>query len=83
VSEDFCHYPRDITEKISLGLAKPSAAIDYDVRLFNQSRGMHSGLNESFKGAEDGDSRDGPVQFDKDQNTFPGIDALLGDVKAS
>jgi SNW domain-containing protein 1 len=124
---------RDISEKIALGLAKPSAAMDYDSRLFNQSGGMDSGLNEDssmfdrplfaaqqavqsiyrprgtnleepnedevydqvtrnsrfevlgqaqkgFKGAEDADSRDGPVQFEKDQDTF-GIDAFLGDVK--
>jgi SNW domain-containing protein 1 len=124
---------RDISEKIALGLAKPTAAMDYDTRLFNQSGGMDSGLNEDssmfdrplfaaqqavqsiyrprgtnleepnedevydqvtrnsrfevlgqaqkgFKGAEDADARDGPVQFEKDQDTF-GIDAFLGDVK--
>jgi SNW domain-containing protein 1 len=37
---------RDISEKITLGLAKHSAAMDYDTRLFNQSEGMDSGLNE-------------------------------------
>ena len=124
---------RDISEKIALGLAKPTAAMDYDTRLFNQSAGMDSGLNEDssmfdrplfaaqqavqsiyrprgvdlegpdedevyesvtknsrfevlgraqkgFKGAEDAGARDGPVQFEKDQDTF-GIDAFLGDVK--
>jgi SNW domain-containing protein 1 len=123
---------RDISEKIALGLAKPTAAMDYDTRLFNQSAGLDSGLNEEssmfdrplfaaqqavqsiyrpkgvdlgpdedevyesvtknsrfevlgraqkgFKGAEDADARDGPVQFEKDKDTF-GIDAFLGDVK--
>ncbi len=37
---------RDISEKIALGLAKPTAAMDYDTRLFNQSAGLDSGLNE-------------------------------------
>ena len=124
---------RDISEKVALGLAKPTAAMDYDSRLFNQSAGLDSGLNEDssmfdrplfaaqqavqsiyrpravdldgpdedevfasvtknsrfevlgraqrgFKGAEDAGVRDGPVQFEKDQDTF-GIDAFLGDVK--
>ena len=35
---------------------------------------------KGFKGSEDADARDGPVQFEKDQDTF-GIDAFLGDVK--
>jgi len=124
---------RDISEKIALGLAKPTAQLDYDSRLFNQSSGLDSGLNEEssmfdkplfaaqqavqsiyrprgnylegpdadevyesvtknsrfevlgrttkgFKGAEDATAREGPVQFEKDQDTF-GIDAFLGDVK--
>jgi SNW domain-containing protein 1 len=124
---------RDISEKIALGLAKPTAQLDYDTRLFNQSSGLDSGLNEEssmfdrplfaaqqavqsiyrprgnylegpdaeevyesvtknsrfevlgratkgFKGAEEATARDGPVQFEKDQDTF-GIDAFLGDVK--
>ena len=124
---------RDVSERIALGLAKPTAAMDYDTRLFNQSAGLDSGLNEDssmfdrplfaaqqavqsiyrprgvdldgpdedevfesvtknsrfevlgraqkgFKGAEDANARDGPVQFEKDQDTF-GIDAFLGDVK--
>ena len=124
---------RDISEKIALGLAKPTAAMDYDTRLFNQSAGLDSGLNEDssmfdrplfaaqqavqsiyrpkgvsldgpdeeevydsvtknsrfevlgraqkgFKGSEDAGARDGPVQFEKDKDTF-GIDAFLGDVK--
>ena len=37
---------RDISEKIALGLAKPTASMDYDTRLFNQSSGLDSGLNE-------------------------------------
>jgi SNW domain-containing protein 1 len=37
---------RDISEKIALGLAKPTATMDYDTRLFNQSSGLDSGLNE-------------------------------------
>ncbi|KAI8341986.1 SKIP/SNW domain-containing protein [Chlamydoabsidia padenii] len=37
---------RDISEKIALGLAKPSASKDsmYDARLFNQSEGISSGF---------------------------------------
>jgi len=39
---------RDISEKVALGLAKPTAAADtmYDARLFNQSSGFDSGFNE-------------------------------------
>lgn len=37
---------RDISEKIALGLAKPTASMDYDTRLFNRSSGLDSGLNE-------------------------------------
>jgi SNW domain-containing protein 1 len=37
---------RDISEKIALGLAKPTTTMDYDARLFNQSGGLDSGLNE-------------------------------------
>jgi len=125
---------RDISEKIALGLAKPTAALDYDTRLFNQSGGLDSGLNEDtsmfdrplfaaqqaaqsiyrpravnlegpsedevyesvtkgsrfevlghaqkgFKGAEDATERDGPVQFQKDQDVF-GISAFLEDAKS-
>jgi len=36
---------RDISERIALGLAKPTASTDYDARLFNQSGGFDS-LNE-------------------------------------
>jgi SNW domain-containing protein 1 len=125
---------RDISEKIALGLAKPTAALDYDTRLFNQSGGMDSGLNEDssmfdrplfaaqqaaqsiyrprgvnlegpsedevydsvtkssrfevlghaqkgFKGAEDSNERDGPVQFQKDQDVF-GLNAFFEDAKS-
>lgn len=39
---------RDISEKIALGLAKPSQSSEsmYDSRLFNQTSGMDSGFNE-------------------------------------
>jgi SNW domain-containing protein 1 len=39
---------RDISEKIALGLAKPtkSGEANYDSRLFNQSSGFDSGFNE-------------------------------------
>ena len=123
---------RDISEKIALGLAKPTAAMDYDTRLFNQSSGLDSGLNEDssmfdrplfaaqqavqsiyrpkavdlggdedevyesvtknsrfevlgraqkgFKGAEDAGPRDGPVQFERDEDIF-GLAEFMGDVK--
>jgi SNW domain-containing protein 1 len=113
---------RDISEKIALGLSKPSAAMDYDTRLSmripvclidlcllhnrlcspstdhevpisrspnedevydqvtqNSRFEVLGRAQKGFKGAEDADS-DGPVQFEKDQDTF-GIDAFLGDVK--
>lgn len=39
---------RDISEKIALGIAKPSQSKEtmYDSRLFNQSSGFDSGINE-------------------------------------
>jgi SNW domain-containing protein 1 len=39
---------RDISEKVALGLAKPTASADsmYDSRLFNQSSGFSAGFNE-------------------------------------
>ncbi|KAJ9661068.1 mRNA splicing protein [Neophaeococcomyces mojaviensis] len=39
---------RDISEKVALGLAKPTAASEtmYDSRLFNQTSGFDSGFNE-------------------------------------
>ncbi|KAK3325272.1 SKIP/SNW domain-containing protein [Apodospora peruviana] len=112
---------RDISEKIALGLAKPTQSKEgmYDSRLFNQSSGFDSGFNEdnpydkplfaaqdaissiyrpranaedddeeegeremsriqktskfgdalgrgTFKGTEEAEAREGPVQFEKD-----------------
>ena len=113
---------RDISEKIALGLAKPTQSAEgmYDSRLFNQSSGFDSGFNEdnhydkplfaaqdaissiyrpranvddyddeaagdremsriqktsrfgealgrgTFKGTEEAEAREGPVQFEKD-----------------
>ncbi|KZZ98019.1 pre-mRNA-processing protein [Ascosphaera apis ARSEF 7405] len=114
---------RDISEKVALGLAKPTAAAEtmYDSRLFDQTSGFNSGFNEDnpydaplfaaqdainriyrptaagaddvdeeggdeemdkiqkskrfevlgkakqgFKGADLQDTREGPVQFEKD-----------------
>lgn len=39
---------RDISEKVALGLAKPTASAEgmYDSRLFNQTSGFESGINE-------------------------------------
>jgi SNW domain-containing protein 1 len=39
---------RDISEKVALGLAKPTASGEsmYDSRLFNQSSGFNAGFNE-------------------------------------
>ncbi|CAK7224320.1 mRNA splicing protein [Sporothrix curviconia] len=39
---------RDISEKVALGLAKPTASAEgmYDSRLFNQTSGFDSGINE-------------------------------------
>ncbi|CAK7265273.1 mRNA splicing protein [Sporothrix epigloea] len=39
---------RDISEKVALGLAKPTATAEgmYDSRLFNQTSGFDSGINE-------------------------------------
>jgi len=39
---------RDVSEKIALGLAKPTASAEsmYDSRLFNQSSGFAAGFNE-------------------------------------
>lgn len=112
---------RDISEKIALGLAKPTQSKEgmYDSRLFNQSSGFDSGFNEdnpydkplfaaqdaissiyrpranaddddeadgdremariqkgnkfgealgrgTFKGVQEAEAREGPVQFEKD-----------------
>ena len=39
---------RDISEKVALGLAKPTQSSEsmFDSRLFNQTSGMHAGFNE-------------------------------------
>ncbi|KAL8781051.1 MAG: hypothetical protein Q9194_000557 [Teloschistes cf. exilis] len=127
---------RDISEKVALGLAKPTQSSEsmWDSRLFNQTSGFNTGFNEDqpydkplfaaqdaissiyrprpnvdddddneeaggaelskiekanrfevlgkakggFKGAEDAEARDGPVQFEKDNDPFQ-IDALIKD----
>jgi SNW domain-containing protein 1 len=126
---------RDISEKVALGLAKPTASGEsmYDSRLFNQSSGFASGINEDnfydkplfaaqdvhstlyrprahgddddeeageremdriqktsrfgealgrgkFKGTEEAEAREGPVQFEKD--VFD-VDNFLSDVNQS
>ncbi|KAL8840856.1 MAG: hypothetical protein Q9205_000696 [Flavoplaca limonia] len=125
---------RDISEKVALGLAKPTQSSEsmWDSRLFNQTSGFNTGFNEDqpydkplfaaqdaissiyrpranvddeidneeaggaeydkiqksnrfevlgkakggFKGAEDAEARDGPVQFEKDSDPFR-IDELI------
>jgi hypothetical protein len=44
----FSEQGRDISEKIALGLAKPTLSKDsmYDARLFNQSEGIGSGFKD-------------------------------------
>ncbi|KAL8972749.1 MAG: hypothetical protein Q9183_000364 [Haloplaca sp. 2 TL-2023] len=127
---------RDISEKVALGLAKPTQSSEsmWDSRLFNQTSGFNTGFNEDqpydkplfaaqdaissiyrprpnvddeedneegggvelnkieksnrfevlgkakggFKGAEDAEARDGPVQFEKDNDPFH-IDELIKD----
>ncbi|KAL8772753.1 MAG: hypothetical protein Q9209_002098 [Squamulea sp. 1 TL-2023] len=127
---------RDISEKVALGLAKPTQSSEsmWDSRLFNQTSGFNTGFNEDqpydkplfaaqdaissiyrpranvddeddneeaggaeydkiqksnrfevlgkakggFKGAEDAEARDGPVQFEKDNDPFQ-IDELIRD----
>ncbi|KAL8910336.1 MAG: hypothetical protein Q9171_004380 [Xanthocarpia ochracea] len=127
---------RDISEKVALGLAKPTQSSEsmWDSRLFNQTSGFNTGFNEDqpydkplfaaqdaissiyrpranvddeddneeaggaeydkiqksnrfevlgkakggFKGAEDAEARDGPVQFEKDNDPFQ-IDELIKD----
>ncbi|KAI4190670.1 MAG: hypothetical protein LQ346_004883 [Caloplaca aetnensis] len=132
---------RDISEKVALGLAKPTQSSEsmWDSRLFNQSSGFNTGFNEDqpydkplfaaqdaissiyrprtnvddddddneegggaeydkiqkagrfevlgkasggFKGAEDVEARDGPVQFEKDNDPF-NIDELIKDATGS
>ncbi|KAL8943681.1 MAG: hypothetical protein Q9216_000880 [Gyalolechia sp. 2 TL-2023] len=131
---------RDISEKVALGLAKPTQSSEsmWDSRLFNQSSGFNTGFNEDqhydkplfaaqdaissiyrprpnvddneeneeaggaefdkiqksdrfevlgkakggFKGADDAEVRDGPVQFEKDNDPF-NIDELIKDATKS
>ncbi|KAK0674019.1 SKIP/SNW domain-containing protein [Cercophora samala] len=128
---------RDISEKIALGLAKPTQSKEgmYDSRLFNQSSGFNSGFNEDnpydkplfaaqdafnsiyrprvnqdddddegagdramdriskgnrfgealgrgkFKGTEDNEPREGPVQFEKDTTDPFNVDKFLSEVQ--
>ena len=128
---------RDISEKVALGLAKPTQAKEsmYDSRLFNQTSGMQSGFNEDnpydkplfaaqdaissiyrpranaedddeeagdkemeriqktarfgevlgrgkFKGAEEAEAREGPVQFEKEGAADPfNVDRFLNEVE--
>ncbi|KAH6626878.1 SKIP/SNW domain-containing protein [Chaetomium sp. MPI-SDFR-AT-0129] len=130
---------RDISEKIALGLAKPTQSSEgmYDSRLFNQSSGFASGFNEdnpydkplfaaqdaissiyhpranaedddeegagdqemariqkgsrfgealgrgTFKGTEEAEKREGPVQFEKDSGTADpfNVDKFLSEVQ--
>ncbi|KMQ47389.1 hypothetical protein HL42_1847 [Trichophyton rubrum] len=127
---------RDISEKIALGLAKPTQSKEtmYDSRLFNQTSGLQSGFNEDqpydkplfaaqdainsiyrpraqmddddenaggaemdrinrgnrfevlgrakegFKGTEDAEAREGPVEFEKDTADPFGIDGMIAEV---
>ncbi|EAW24330.1 SKIP/SNW domain-containing protein [Aspergillus fischeri NRRL 181] len=127
---------RDISEKVALGLAKPTQTSEsmWDSRLFNQTSGMQSGFNEDnpydkplfaaqdainsiyrpraqldvddeegaegemskiqktnrfevlgkakegFRGAAEAETRDGPVQFEKDTTDPFGIDSMIADV---
>ncbi|KAH6641483.1 SKIP/SNW domain-containing protein [Chaetomium tenue] len=128
---------RDISEKIALGLAKPTQSKEgmYDSRLFNQSSGFDSGFNEdnpydkplfaaqdaissiyrpranaedddeegagdqemariqkgsrfgealgrgTFKGTEEAEVREGPVQFEKDSADPFNVDKFLSEVQ--
>jgi SNW domain-containing protein 1 len=128
---------RDISEKIALGLAKPTESAEgmYDSRLFNQSSGFDSGFNEdnpydkplfaaqdaissiyrpranaddgddeaagdqemsriqkgarfgealgrgTFKGTEEAEVREGPVQFEKDSADPFNVDKFLSEVQ--
>jgi SNW domain-containing protein 1 len=128
---------RDISEKIALGLAKPTQSAEgmYDSRLFNQSSGFDSGFNEdnpydkplfaaqdaissiyrpranaddgddeaagdqemsriqkgarfgealgrgTFKGTEEAEVREGPVQFEKDSADPFNVDKFLSEVQ--
>lgn len=127
---------RDISEKIALGLAKPTQSKEgmYDSRLFNQSSGFDSGFNEDnpydkplfaaqdaissiyrpranmddddeaagdqemekiqkssrfgevlgrgkFKGTEDTEAREGPVQFERETADPFNVDKFLSEVE--
>lgn len=129
---------RDISEKIALGLAKPTQSKEgmYDSRLFNQTSGFDSGFNEDnaydkplfaaqdaissiyrpranmdddddetagdaemekiqkssrfgevlgkgkFKGTEDAEAREGPVQFEKEAAADPfNVEKFLSEVE--
>ncbi|KAH8908424.1 hypothetical protein BR93DRAFT_910110 [Coniochaeta sp. PMI_546] len=129
---------RDISEKIALGLAKPTQSSEgmYDSRLFNQSSGFDSGFNEdqpydkplfaaqdaissiyrpraniddddeadgsaemskiqkssrfgealgrgTFKGADELEPREGPVQFEKEAADPFNVDKFLSEVEQS
>jgi len=130
---------RDISEKVALGLAKPTQSSEnmYDSRLFNQSSGFDSGFNEdnaydkplfaaqeaissiyrpranaeddddeadgdremskiqktsrfgealgrgTFKGTEEVEPREGPVQFEKDASDPFNVDKFLSEVEQS
>ncbi|KAL8828664.1 MAG: hypothetical protein Q9191_002461 [Dirinaria sp. TL-2023a] len=128
---------RDISEKVALGLAKPTRSSEtmYDSRLFNQTSGFDTGFNEDqaydkplfaaqdaissvyrpsvhmdddadeeaggaeydkiqrsnrfevlgkakegFKGAAEAETREGPVQFEKDAADPFEIDAMIKEV---
>jgi SNW domain-containing protein 1 len=129
---------RDISEKIALGLAKPTLSSEgmYDSRLFNQSSGFDSGFNEdsvydkplfaaqdaissiyrprvnvedddeadgeremsriqktsrfgevlgrgTFKGTEEVEAREGPVQFERETADPFNVDKFLSEVEQS
>lgn len=129
---------RDISEKIALGLAKPTQSTEgmYDSRLFNQSSGFDTGFNEdqaydkplfaaqdaissiyrpranvddddegdgnaemnkiqkssrfgealgrgTFKGADELEPREGPVQFEKEAADPFNVDKFLSEVEQS
>ena len=130
---------RDVSEKIALGLAKPTQSSEsmYDSRLFNQSSGFDTGFNEdnpydkplfaaqeaitsiyrpratggddddeadgdremsriqktsrfgealgrgTFKGTEEVEAREGPVQFEKDAGDPFNVDKFLSEVEQS
>ena len=130
---------RDISEKVALGIAKPTQSSEamYDSRLFNQSSGFDSGFNEdnpydkplfaaqeaissiyrpranaeddddeadgeremskiqrtsrfgealgrgTFKGTDEGEAREGPVQFEKDATDPFNVDKFLSEVEQS